>query len=130
MDHLSSLAYFGIPTVVLLTLGAIWLKSIFKDVSLSDERSTDRTTARAQERAESLELQLAVAEDLDADPTTLNVLNDAVQNAQEDVRYAQETAERAREVEARRKIARLPESQQFLNPVAAVHSIGRKKLGE
>jgi len=137
MDNLSNLAYIVIPALGLLTLGAIWLtKSVFKDVSLKDERSADMVTAIAEERAEGLEFQRAIAEDLEADPVTLNALSDSVARAREDVRiaidaaeHARQAAERSEEEEARRTNP-TPGITPWFSPVAAIHSLTPDSIRE
>lgn len=131
MDNLSNLVYIGIPALGLLALGAIcWLRSVFKEVSLSDDFSTDLKTATAERRAEGFEFQLSIAEDLGVEPATLNALSDAVLLAHDDVQGAKEDAERARQVEARRQTAHMPDAREWFSPVAAVHGINRQKPGE
>ncbi len=136
MDNLSNLAYTAIPALGLLTLGAIWLaKSVFKDVSLNDERSTDNLTAIAEERAEGLELQRAIAEDLEVDPATLNALTDSVERAHSDVRTARDAAERARQIAERteeegRSTIQSPGTVPWFRPVPAVHSLASDRINE
>ncbi|MBX3152018.1 hypothetical protein KF728_17805 [Candidatus Obscuribacterales bacterium] len=136
MDNLSNLAYTVIPALGLLTLGAIWLaKSVFKDVSLNDERSTDNLTAIAEERAEGLELQRAIAEDLEADPATLNALTDSVERAHADVRVARDAAERARQIAERteeegRRTNQSPGTVPWFSPVAAAHIMTPNSINE
>jgi hypothetical protein len=121
METLTNLAYFGIPVVGVLSLGVLWLvRSVFKDVSLNEVHDGDRRTVKAERLAESLDLQLAVAEDLGIDAPTLNHLKDQADLAHED-------AERARETQERRQPAPAPAVAPWFSPVAAVHSLPTSK---
>lgn len=122
MDALTILAV-GIPSLGLLALGVAWLaKNIVQDVSLR-ETHTDENVERAEKRADALELQLGVAEDLGIAPETLNRLYEQSADAREDAIRALADAEQAKITEQRNRKGCLvtPDSPMF-SPVAAVHS--------
>jgi hypothetical protein len=124
MDNMSNLLFVAIPALGLLALGAIWLMSyVFKEVSLKDEHDESTRVGQAAARAEGLALQCAIAEDLEADPATLNALAQAVTLAREDVEVAQnrQIADRTKEPKARLNPGLAPSSTPRFSPVAAIH---------
>lgn len=122
MDALTILAV-GIPSLGLLALGVAWLaNNIIQDVSLR-ETNNDENVDRAEKRADALELQLRVAEDLGIAPETLNRLYEQSVDAREDAIRALADAEQAKITEQRNRERGLvsPHSPMF-SPVAAIHS--------
>ncbi|MDZ4834029.1 MAG: hypothetical protein SGJ27_09660 [Candidatus Melainabacteria bacterium] len=117
METLTILALYGFPVGAVSALGVWLLRSVFKDVSLSD---TAPDAGKSAHRAEGLSFQLAIAEDLNADPATLNAL-------QEQVAMAQEDAERDRQSEAQRQQLLVTRPVPWLSPVAAFHQIVPRK---
>lgn len=111
METLTILALSSLPVGGVVVLGAWLLRSVFTDVSLKDNPPEASNSAH---RAEGLGFQLSVAEDLGLDPVSLNLLQEQVNDAREDV-------ERDRQSEAQRQPAPVPVP--WLVPVAAVHSV-------
>jgi len=127
METLSIAALIGVP--VALALGVIWAtRFVFKDVSLQETPHVSQRVTTAEQRAANLGLELAIAEDLDADAATLNAL-------QTQVTLAEENAERARQshVETAEQEVRRPAPFSFpvqaLSPIAAVHSTKPRRDG-
>lgn len=115
---LFNLAVIGLPITGALALGAYWLKSVFKEVSLSDNPKENRKVTEAEQTANALELQLSVAEDLGGvDPVTLNALRTQVDEAKAN-------AERVRQQQE--ATAPVPVTVPWLSPVAAIHSAKSK----
>ncbi len=112
METLTVLALYGLPAGGLALLGAWLFRSVlFTDVSLKDNPPAASTSAH---RAEALDFQLSVAEDLGLDPLSLNQLKEQADNAHEDV-------ERDRVSDAQRQP--VPAIIPWLTPVTAAHSI-------
>lgn len=115
---LFNLAVIGLPVTGALALGVFWLRSVFKEISLSDEPMGNREVTQAERTANALELQLSVAEDLGSiDPATLNALSTQVDEAKTNAEFARQQQEAT---------APSPVTVPWLSPVAAVHSAKRK----
>jgi hypothetical protein len=114
METLIGLALLGIAA---LGMG-IWLfRGVFKEVSLKD---TPSNAGKAVQKADALGLQLAIAEDLQVDPVTLNALADQVQLAREDA-----ADERARQAETATQTT--PVTAPWFAPAPALHQIATNR---
>lgn len=112
METLTILALYGLPVGGVAALGAWLLRSVlFTDVSL---KNNPPHASKSAHRAEALDFQLSVAEDLGLDPLSLNQLKEQADNAHEDV-------ERDRVSDTQRQP--VPVTIPWLTPVAAAHSI-------
>lgn len=94
METLVQLAPYGVPVVALVVFGLVWLsRSAVKEVSLVDAPKAGDEVARTALAAERLEFQLAIAEDLEAGPDTLNSLQHQCEVARSNADHVRTRAE-------------------------------------
>ncbi len=117
-EALFNLAVIGLPIVGAVVLGAYWLRSVFKEVSLSDQPMGTGEVTKAERTVSALELQISVAEELGGvDPATLNSMRDELDAAKSE-------ADRVRQEQEATVPAPVPVP--WLSPVAAIHSAKAK----